>query len=343
MDSFYASVELLNRPELLHLPVVVSSHHPRAVILTASYPARQFGLRSAMPMSQARKLCPQVVIVEPHFENYQIVSQNIHRIFKQYTPIVEPLSLDEAYLDVTTNLKQIASATEVAMHIQKDIFEQTGLTASAGVAPNKLLAKIASDWNKPNGLYVIKPNQVAEFLKNLPLHKIPGVGKVTQHKLQQLGLRTLLDIQQCTDTFLAHHFGKYGQQLLLYSQGIDHRPVESERIRQRVSKEITFDHNRSITECHIYWLQLSEKIWNILNEKQLRAYGVSIKLKTGHFNIIQHSKRFYSAISSLSQLQQAIQLLLTEQTIDPTMTFRLIGVAAYQLENIHGPLQLTLV
>ncbi|BDE25787.1 hypothetical protein OCUAc20_42870 [Acinetobacter baumannii] len=171
MDAFYASVELRERPDLRHLPVVISSHHPRAVIAAASYPARQFGLRSAMSMSQARKLCPQVVIIEPNFEKYRAISAQIHSIFQQYTTLIEPLSLDEAYLDVTENLKQIASATEVAMHIREDIFRQTGLTASAGVAPNKFLAKVASDWNKPNGLFVIKPSQVASFIQDLPLKK----------------------------------------------------------------------------------------------------------------------------------------------------------------------------
>lgn len=171
MDAFYASVELRERPDLRHLPVVISSHHPRAVIAAASYPAREFGLRSAMSMSQARKLCPQVVIIEPNFEKYRAISAQIHSIFQQYTTLIEPLSLDEAYLDVTENLKQIASATEVAMHIREDIFRQTRLTASAGVAPNKFLAKVASDWNKPNGLFVIKPSQVASFIQDLPLKK----------------------------------------------------------------------------------------------------------------------------------------------------------------------------
>lgn len=171
MDAFYASVELRERPDLKHLPVVISSHHPRAVIAAASYPAREFGLRSAMSMSQARKLCPHVVIIEPNFEKYRAISAQIHSIFQQYTTLIEPLSLDEAYLDVTENLKQIASATEVAMHIREDIFRQTGLTASAGVAPNKFLAKVASDWNKPNGLFVIKPSQVASFIQDLPLKK----------------------------------------------------------------------------------------------------------------------------------------------------------------------------
>lgn len=153
-----------------------------------------------MSMSQARKLCPQVVIIEPNFEKYRAISAQIHSIFQQYTTLIEPLSLDEAYLDVTENLKQIASATEVAMHIREDIFRQTGLTASAGVAPNKFLAKVASDWNKPNGLFVIKPSQVASFIQDLPL-KIPGVGKVTQEKLQQLELHTLGDLQKLKKLF----------------------------------------------------------------------------------------------------------------------------------------------
>ncbi len=186
MDAFYASVELRERPDLKHLPVVISSHHPRAVIAAASYPAREFGLRSAMSMSQARKLCPQVVIIEPNFEKYRAISAQIHSIFQQYTTLIEPLSLDEAYLDVTENLKQIASATEVAMHIREDIFRLTGLTASAGVAPNKFLAKVASDWNKPNGLFVIKPSQVASFIQDLPLKKIPGSVKLPKKNSNSL-------------------------------------------------------------------------------------------------------------------------------------------------------------
>lgn len=186
MDAFYASVELRERPDLKHLPVVISSHHPRAVIAAASYPAREFGLRSAMSMSQARKLCPHVVIIEPNFEKYRAISAQIHSIFQQYTTLIEPLSLDEAYLDVTENLKQIASATEVAMHIREDIFRLTGLTASAGVAPNKFLAKVASDWNKPNGLFVIKPSQVASFIQDLPLKKFRGSVKLPKKNSNSL-------------------------------------------------------------------------------------------------------------------------------------------------------------
>ena len=176
MDAFYASVELLDRPDLKHLPVVISSHHPRAVIAAASYPARNYGLRSAMSMTQAKKRCPQLIVIEPNFSKYRAVSAQIHTIFQRYTTLIEPLSLDEAYLDVTENLQQLASATEVAERIRADIFQSTGLTASAGVAPNKFLAKVASDCNKPNGICVIKPSQVQQFIQHLPLKKNPWSG-----------------------------------------------------------------------------------------------------------------------------------------------------------------------
>ena len=249
MDAFYASVELRERPELSHLPVVVSSHHPRAVICAASYPAREFGLRSAMSMSHARKLCPHVTVIEPNFEKYRAVSAQIHQIFQHYTTHIEPLSLDEAYLDVTENLQQLPSATAVAEHIRADILKTTGLTASAGVAPNKFLAKIASDWNKPNGICVIKPHQVQQFIQHLALKKIPGVGKVTQEKLKSLNLETLGDLQHIDENMLIQHFGKYGRQLFLYAQGIDERPVQTERQRQQISKETTFDTDLNLQQC----------------------------------------------------------------------------------------------
>lgn len=342
MDAFYASVELREQPELRHLPVVISSHHPRAVIAAASYPAREFGLHSAMSMSQAKKLCPQVVIIEPNFEKYRTVSAQIHSIFQQYTLLIEPLSLDEAYLDVTENLKQIASATEVAMHIREDIFRLTGLTASAGVAPNKFLAKIASDWNKPNGLCVIKPSQVANFIQDLPLKKIPGVGKVTQEKLQQLQLHTLGDLQKIEEAILVHHFGKYGQQLYLYAQGIDHRPVQAERARQQISKETTFDSDFTLAQCQPYWQGLAEKVWQSLEKKQLNARGVNVKLKLKNFQTLQHSKSFKRPIQSLHDLIQVLFLLLNEMQIPEHFQFRLIGIGVYQLKTQSDDFQLNL-
>ena len=342
MDAFYASVELKDRPELKHLPVVVSSHHPRAVVYAASYPAREFGLRSAMPMSQARKRCPQVVVIEPNFEKYRAVSAQIHQIFQRYTPLIEPLSLDEAYLDVTDNLQNIASATEVAMRIREDIFQVTGLTASAGVAPNKFLAKIASDWHKPNGICVIKPSQVQNFIQHLPLKKIPGIGKVTQEKLKMLQLETLGDLQQIEEAMLIQHFGKYGRQLFRYAQGIDERPVQAERERQQISKETTFDDDLTLLQCQNYWPKLMDQVWQSLEKKQLCARGVSAKLKLKNFQVLQHSKSFKQPLENQKQLQDVLQQLLIEMQIPEHFQFRLIGVGVYQLSDQQDQPQLSL-
>lgn len=342
MDAFYASVELRERPELQHLPVVIASHHPRAVVAAASYPAREYGLRSAMSMTQAKKLCPQVIVIEPNFSKYQHVSAKIHEIFQKYTSIIEPLSLDEAYLDVTENLQQIPSATEVAMHIRDEIFQLTGLTASAGVAPNKFLAKIASDWNKPNGICVIKPNQVQQFIYDLPLKKIPGVGKVTQEKLKALQLETLGDLQQVEENFLTHHFGKYGKQLFLYAQGIDERPVQSERQRQQISKETTFDEDLFLNQCDQFWTSLLSRVWQNLQNKEMIARGISVKLKLKNFQVLQHSKSFKQPFNHIQDLQLALKLLLMEMNIPDEYQFRLIGVGVYQLSEKQQDTQLNL-
>jgi DNA polymerase-4 len=342
MDAFYASVELKDRPDLKHLPVVVSSHHPRAVICAASYTAREFGLRSAMSMSQAKKRCPQVLVIEPNFEKYRAVSVKIHHIFQRYTPLIEPLSLDEAYLDVTNNLQNIPSATEVAMRIREDIFQATGLTASAGVAPNKFLAKIASDWHKPNGICVIKPSQVQNFIQDLPLKKIPGVGKVTQEKLKILQLETLGDLQQIDEAVLFQHFGKYGKQLFLYAQGIDDRPVQAERERQQISKETTFDDDLTLTQCQNYWSKLMDQVWQTLEKKQLCARGVSAKLKLKNFQVLQHSKSFKQPLENQKQLEDVLQQLLIEMQIPEHVQFRLIGVGVYQLSDQLDQPQLSL-
>lgn len=343
MDAFYASVELRERPELKHLPVVIASHHPRAVVAAASYPARVYGLRSAMSMGQARKLCPQVIVIEPDFAKYRQVSAQIHQIFQQYTSLIEPLSLDEAFLDVTENLQQIPSATEVAIRIREDIFQATGLTASAGVAPNKFLAKIASDWHKPNGICVIKPSQVQRFIQDLPLKKIPGVGKVTQEKLKSLNLETLGDLQQIDEALLIQHFGKYGRRLFLYAQGIDERPVEVERERQQISKETTFDDDLHLNQCRPYWEPLLGQVWQSLQKKQLSARGVTVKLKLKNFQVMQHSKSFKQVLRSPQELAQALDLLLDDLHIAPQMQFRLIGVGVYQLSVPETETQLLLL
>ena len=342
MDAFYASVELLERPDLKHLPVVISSHHPRAVIAAASYPARQYGLRSAMSMTQAKKRCPQVVVIEPNFSKYRAVSEQIHTIFQRYTTLIEPLSFDEAYLDVTENLQQLASATEVAERIRADIFQSTGLTASAGVAPNKFLAKVASDWNKPNGICVIKPSHVQQFIQHLALKKIPGVGKVMQEKLKSLNLETLGDLQKLDENVLIHHFGKYGKQLFLYAHGIDERPVQAERERQQISKEMTFDDDLSIEQCMPFWPQLIEQVWRSLEKKQLYARGVTVKLKLKNFQTLQHSKSFKIPLKHQAELQLILDSLLKDMHIRPEQCFRLVGVGVYALSHKEVLPQLSL-
>ncbi len=342
MDAFYASVELRERPELQKLPVVIASDHPRAVVAAASYPARQFGLHSAMPMATARKRCPQVIVIPPDFDKYRSVSAQVHQIFQHYTTLIEPISLDEAYLDVTENLQGLSSATAVAQAIRADILQHTGLTASAGVAPNKFLAKIASDWHKPDGLCVIKPHQIQGFIQNLPLKKIPGVGKVTQEKLAALQLHTLGDLQNIQEALLIQQFGKYGRRLFLYAQGIDERPVETQRVRQQISKELTFSSDLTLLQCHAAWQQLAEQVWNSLQKRQLSARGLQLKLKDPQFQIRQHSKTYQQPFRNLQELQQAIPQLLSEMQIASSQKFRLVGVGLNQLNSAAAIQQLDL-
>ncbi|MDO4223492.1 MAG: DNA polymerase IV [Acinetobacter sp.] len=343
MDAFYASVELRSRPHLRHLPVIIAYDQPRSVVCAASYPARQFGLRSAMPTSQAKKRCPQVIIIEPNFPLYRQVSAQIHQIFNKYTDHIEPIALDEAYLDVSQNKLNIATATEVAQRIRQNIWQQTQLTASAGVAPNKFLAKIASDWQKPNGLFVIKPHQIQQFIQQLPLNKIPGVGRVTQQKLAALHLQTLGDLQKIDEHLLIQHFGKYGKQLAQYAQGIDLRPVVSERIRQQISKEITFLNDLKLAECHAHWQKLAGTIWQQLQQKQLVAYGLSIKLKRPDFKIIQHSQSFKRPFQHPQELLHVAHRLLDDLHLHHQDCFRLIGLGLYQLQTPSEKQQLSLI
>ncbi|HRM51423.1 MAG TPA: DNA polymerase IV, partial [Acinetobacter johnsonii] len=218
----------------------------------------------------------------------------------------------------------------------------TGLTASAGVAPNKFLAKVASDWNKPNGICVIKPSQVQQFIQHLPLKKIPGVGKVMQEKLHALKLETLGDLQHVDENILIHHFGKYGKQLYLYAQGIDERPVQAERERQQISKETTFDDDLTIEQCLPFWPKLIAQVWQSLEKKQLYARGVTVKLKLKNFQTLQHSKSFKTPLKHQTELQMTLDILLKEMQIIPDQQFRLIGVGVYALSTQEPLPQLSL-
>lgn len=241
MDCFYAAVEMRDNPRLRHLPIGVGSEQEhRGVLCTSNYIARQFGVRSAMSLGKAKQLCPDLVIVPPDMDKYRDVARNIRKIFYQYTDKVEPLSLDEAYLDVTDSPYYYGSATWIAAAIRKEILETERLTASAGVSTNKFLAKVASDWHKPNGQYVIPPEKIKDFMRVLPVGKLWGVGKVTERKLQQLNIVTCGDLQNTRLEILFKYFGSFGERLYELSRGMDDREVEIDYVRKSVSVENTF-------------------------------------------------------------------------------------------------------
>ncbi len=241
-DSFYASVEIRENPELADKPVAVGgSPNKRGVIATCNYNARGFGVHSAMSSARALQLCPDLVFVRPRFELYRSISRQMQEIFREYTDLIEPLSLDEAYLDVTDSLHCQGSATLMAEEIRAKVKAQINLTVSAGVAPNKFLAKVASDWNKPDGLFVVRPQDIDSFVQQLPVKKINGVGKVTAAKMEGLGIFTCGDLQRFTQEDLVRHFGSYGERLYQLARGTDHRSVKTDRIRKSLSTEHTYD------------------------------------------------------------------------------------------------------
>ena len=240
-DCFYASIEMRDNPDLADKPIAVGgSPDRRGVVATCNYAARKFGIHSAMASATARKHCPDLIIVRPDMEKYRRASEMIHEVFRNYTAIIEPLSLDEAFLDVSLSDQYQGSATRIAEAIRSEVYDKVGITISAGIAPNKFLAKIASDWNKPNGQFVITPEQIDEFVAKLPVKKLHGVGKVTASKMKRLGIENCNDLRQLSSTKLREYFGSFGDRLHDLSLGIDHRPVQTERIRKSVSVENTY-------------------------------------------------------------------------------------------------------
>ncbi|MCL4973629.1 DNA polymerase IV [Neisseria meningitidis] len=331
MDAFYASVELREQPHLKGRPVVVAWEGARSVICAASYEARQFGLHSAMSVATAKRLCPQAVYVPPHFDLYRQVSAQIHAVFRRYTDLIEPLSLDEAYLDVTRNFKNIPYASEVAKEIRAAIFAETGLTASAGIAPNKFLAKIASDWRKPNGQFVLPPYKVMVFLETLPLGKIPGVGKVTLKKMQSLGMRTAGDLRRFERGELLNHFGRYGYRLYDLARGTDERPVKAERERLQISTEITLPEDLPLEQAAGHLPHLAEDLWRQITRKNVEAQSVTLKLKTYDFRIITRTLTYSSVLPDCAALLQAAQMLMARVPPQTEDAFRLIGIGVGHL------------
>ncbi|MDY0022893.1 DNA polymerase IV [Arenimonas caeni] len=327
MDAFYASVEQRDDPALRGRPVVVAWRGARSVVCAASYEARKFGVRSAMPALRAEKLCPQAVFVPPDFARYKAVSRQVRAIFARHTDLIEPLSLDEAYLDVTVNKLGLPSATAVAEAIRAAIREETGLTASAGVAPNKFLAKIASDWNKPDGLFVLKPARVADFLAPLPVGRLPGVGRVMEAKLAGLGIRSVGQLREHGAEALERRFGRWGRRLHELSLGIDEHPVQSERPTTQVSAEDTFESDLPLDQTTEAITRLAQKAWAAARRETDRSpRTVVLKLKTSDFRILTRSLTPPVPPASLEEFT-AIALELRQRVELPARTrYRLVGV-----------------
>jgi DNA polymerase-4 len=334
MDAFYASVEQRDDPQLRGKPVVVAWRGNRSVVCAASYEARRFGVHSAMPAIRAERLCPDAVFLPPDFPRYRAASRLVREIFKRYTDLIEPLSLDEAYLDVSENKTGLPTATSVARTIRKQIREELKLTASAGVAPNKFLAKIASDWCKPDGLFVIQPEKIDSFLFPLPVGRLPGVGKVTEEKLKKLEIQTVGDLRRLDLSVLEDHFGRYGVRLYELARGIDKSEVIPDRPTQSVSAEDTFEHDVPLSETEPMIRRLAELTWTA-SRKELRiARTVVLKLKTSEFKILTRSHTPSTPPSSCEELTSIALSLRERITLRPKQRFRLVGVG---LSNFRDP------
>jgi DNA polymerase-4 len=334
MDAFYASVEQRDDPQLRGKPVVVAWRGNRSVVCAASYEARRFGVRSAMPAIRAERLCPNAVFLPPDFPRYRAVSRLAREIFKRHTDLVEPLSLDEAYLDVTENKTGLPTATRVARAIREQIREELKLTASAGVAPNKFLAKIASDWRKPDGLFVIQPEEVDLFLLPLSVGRLPGVGKVTEAKLKSFDVQTVADLRKLDLPTLEGRFGRHGVRLYELARGVDKSEVIPDRPTQSVSAEDTFERDVPLSETEPMIRRLAEKAWTASRNELRIARTVVLKLKTSEFKILTRSHTPASPPSSCEELT-SIALSLRERIgLSPKQRFRLVGVG---LSNFRDP------
>jgi DNA polymerase-4 len=331
MDAFYASVEQRDNPELRGKLVAVGYGQARGVVAAASYEARKFGVYSAMASVTARRKCPDLIFVPPRFDVYKSVSQKIREIFAEHTPTIEPLSLDEAYLEVTENLQGIASATEIAQDIRARIHAETGLTASAGISYNKFLAKLASDHRKPDGLFVITPQMGPLFVETLPIKKFHGVGPATAGKMNALGIETGLDLRAQTLPFLQRHFGKSGMFYYWIARGIDERPVLADRVRKSIGAETTFlDDLFAFEKARDELQPLIEKVWRHCETAGTRGRTVVLKVKYADFRQITRSRTEQAAVSTYAELEQASHSLL--QPIFPTAKgIRLLGVSLTSL------------
>ncbi|WP_236582122.1 DNA polymerase IV [Sphingobacterium spiritivorum] len=327
MDAFYASVEQRDFPALRGKPLAVGgSPDGRGVVATASYEARKYGVKSAMPSRQALQLCPELIFTHPRFDVYKEVSQQIRQIFLRYTDLIEPLSLDEAYLDVTEDKQGIGSAIDIAKQIKKEIQEELNLTVSAGVSVNKFVAKIASDMNKPDGLTFIGPSKVVVFMERLPIEKFFGVGKVTASKMKKLGIHTGADMKQWTEEALLRHFGKTGKFFYNIVRGIDNRPVQPNRQTKSISVEDTFAQDiADIQFLEDILKELSARLVKRLNAKELTGKTVTLKVKFSDFTQATRSMTFLKAVTGEEALYQIAAELLNKVSLIE-MKVRLLGV-----------------
>jgi DNA polymerase-4 len=334
MDAFYASVEQRDDPELRGRPVVVAWRGKRSVVCAASYEARRFGVRSAMPAVTAERLCPQAIFIPPDFVRYKAASQAARQIFQRHTDLIEPLSLDEAYLDVTENKMQLPTATRVAKAIREQIREELNLTASAGVAPNKFLAKIASDWKKPNGLFVIQPHEVQSFLLPLPIGRIPGVGQVTEARMKAIGIATVGDLYAMEIATLERHFGRYGRRLYDLARGVDDNPVVPNRANKSISAEDTFEKDIPLGDAKLLIRKLAQKVWNSSRENARMARTIVLKLKTREFNTLTRSLTPPIMPASIEEFADMAVSLCERVDLGPAQLFRLVGVGLsnFQME-----------
>jgi DNA polymerase-4 len=326
MDAFYASVEQRDAPQLRGKPVIVAWRGNRSVVCAASYEARQFGVRSAMPAIRAQRLCPNAVFLPPDFPRYRAVSRQVREIFMRHSDLIEPLSLDEAYLDVTENKTGLPTATLVARTIREQIREELNLTASAGVAPNKFLAKIASDWRKPDGLFVIQPEEVDSFLLSLPVGRLPGVGKVMEEKLKSFDVQVVGDLRTIELATLESRFGRYGVRLYELARGVDKTEVIPDRPTQSISSEDTFERDVLLTEMEPMIRRLAQHTWAASREESRIARTVVLKLKTSDFKILTRSHTPSSSPSSCEELTSIALSLRDRVGLKAGQRFRLVGV-----------------
>ncbi len=343
MDAFYAAVEQRDRPELRGKPVIVGGPpDSRGVVCTASYEARTFGIHSAMPSSQAYRKCPQGIFLPPDFPRYTAVSKQVREIFLSVTHLIEPLSLDEAYLDVTQNTLDEPSATRVAEEIRRRVFETTHLTASAGVAPNKFLAKVASDMRKPDGIFVIRPQDVEDFVRDLPVRKVPGIGRVTERHCHENGIKVCSDFLRHTETELAEKFGKAGHWFHQLARGIDRRPVRVDSVRKSQSVEDTFATDITSRDDVVSELErLVTTLEGRLLRSDTRGRTVTLKVKYSDFTIATRSRTLELPVQTRDAvLREGIELLsLTEVGERP---IRLLGIGVSNLVGEGNEQQLYL-